>query len=153
MRIVPWFSVAALLALAGPSRAAPSSDEQAVLLPLQNFLAGIAKGDKALMFAQVLPDAMITRVKDGKVIRTPVRSLIEGMPPLAGRKLEERLYEPLVRIDEDLAIIWTRYDFFIDGKVAHCGVDVAEVVRRDGHWVITGLADTGRTTCGAAPAH
>jgi hypothetical protein len=151
MRTGSWLSASVLVALAVPAHAAPSTDEQAVLAPLQAFLTGIATGDKAAMAAQVLPDAMITRVSGGKITQKSVRSLVDGFAPPAGRKLEERIHDPVIRIDDDLAIVWVPYEFLIDGKVDHCGTDVVEAVRRDGHWVISGLADTSRKTC-AAPA-
>lgn len=150
MRALPSLSAAVLIALAIPAHAAPTAEEQAVLAPLQAFLAGIASGDKAAMLAQVLPDAVITRVGGGRVSQRPLRAFVEGFAPVASRKLEERIAEPLIRIDEDLAIIWVRYDFLVDGKVDHCGTDVVEVVRRDGRWMIAGLADTSRKTCSAA---
>jgi hypothetical protein len=142
----------ALVVASAPVQAAPSPEEQAVLAPLQTFLAGIAAGDKAAMLAQVLPDAMITRVSAGKAVQQTVRALLDGFAPPAGHKLEERIHDPLIRIDEDLAIVWTPYEFLVDGKVDHCGVDVVEVVRRDGRWLISGLADTSRKICAAAPA-
>lgn len=144
--ILVALATSALSAQAAP---APSADEQAVLAPLQAFLHGIATGDKAAMAAQALPDAMITRASGGKVTQKPLHALVDAMPAPTARKLEERIHDPLIRIDEDLAIIWAPYDFLIDGKVDHCGTDVVELVRRDGHWLISGLADTSRKTCGA----
>jgi hypothetical protein len=94
-----------VLALATTARAAPSAEEQAVVAPLQAFLGGIASGDKAAMAAQALPDAMITRAGGGKVTQKPLHALIDAMPAPSRAKLEERIHDPLIRIDEDLAII------------------------------------------------
>jgi hypothetical protein len=152
MRTLPWSSVLGLAVLAAPVHAAPTAEEQAVLAPLQAFLAGIQAYDKAAMLAQTLPDAMITRVSAGKTTQQTVRSLVERFPASTGRKLEERIHDPLIRIDEDLAVIWAPYEFMVDGKVDHCGVDLVEAVRRDGRWLISGLADTSRKTCGAPAA-
>ena len=152
MRTLVSLSAILLGLLGAPAHAAPSAEEQAVLAPLQAFLGGIATGDKAAMLGQTLPDAMITRVGDGKITQKPLRALVEGVPPAGKRKLEERIHDPLIRIDEDLAIIWAPYEFLVDGKVDHCGTDVVEVVRRDGRWLIAGLADTSRKTCGATGA-
>lgn len=152
MRTLPWSSVLCLAVLAAPVHAAPTAEEQAVLAPLQAFLAGIQAYDKAAMLAQTLPDAVITRVSAGKTTQQTVRSLVERFPTSTGRKLEERIHDPLIRIDEDLAVIWAPYEFLVDGKVDHCGVDLVEAVRRDGRWLISGLADTSRKACGAPAA-
>jgi hypothetical protein len=152
MRTLPWSSVLGLAVLVAPVHAAPTAEDQAVLAPLQAFLAGIQAYDKAAMLAQTLPDAMITRVSAGKTTQQTVRALVERFPASTGRKLEERIHDPLIRIDEDLAVIWAPYEFLVDGKVDHCGVDLVEVVRRDGRWLIAGLADTSRKACGAPAA-
>lgn len=144
-------SVPLLAALAAPAHAGPSTEEHAALAPVHAFLDGIPTRDRAAMLAQVLPDAMITRVSSGKITQMTVRTLLDGWQPLAGHKLEEPIHDPLIRIDEDLAIIWVPYEFLIDGKVDHCGTDLFELVRRDGRWWISGLADTKRKTCGTPP--
>jgi len=91
-------------------------------------------------------------VRGGVGAANTVRSLVERFPASTGRKLEERIHDPLIRIDEDLAVIWAPYEFMVDGKVDHCGVDLVEAVRRDGRWLISGLADTSRKACGAPAA-
>jgi hypothetical protein len=98
------------------------------------------------MSAQVLPDTHATIIRGGKILQLSMKELLERMPP-GTSTLEERFWDPLVRIDDDIALIWTPYDFLIDGKVHHCGTDVVNLVRLDGRWVIAGLADNSRTNC------
>jgi hypothetical protein len=62
-------------------------------------------------------------------------------------QIEERIYDPLVRIDNDLAVVWARFDFLVDGKINHCGTDLFNVVRTNGKWLVASVADTGRKTC------
>jgi hypothetical protein len=63
-------------------------------------------------------------------------------------KIEERIHDPLVRIDHDLAVVWAPFDFLVDGKVDHCGTDLFNMVRVDGTWMIASVADTGTKSCG-----
>jgi len=152
MRALPWSFVLGLAVLVAPVHAAPKAEELAVLAPLQAFLAAIQASDKPAMLAQVLPEAVITRVSAGQTTQQTVRTLVKRLPASTGHKLEERIHDPLIRIDEDLAVIWAPYEFMVDGKVDHCGVDLVAVVRSDGRWLISGLADTSRKTCGAPAA-
>ena len=62
---------------------------------------------------------------------------------------EEKIHDPLIRIDNDLAVVWAPFDYFIDGKVDHCGTDLFNLVRKDGKWLIASVADTGRKDCAA----
>jgi hypothetical protein len=61
--------------------------------------------------------------------------------------VEERIYDPLIRIDDSVALIWARYTLTIDGKLDHCGTDIVNLVRLDGKWLIAGLADNSRSEC------
>ena len=62
----------------------------------------------------------------------------------AGGGLEERIQEPEVRIDDNLATVWTRYTFFRNGSPSHCGVDSYQVVRLPEGWRILQVVDTQR---------
>lgn len=64
-------------------------------------------------------------------------------------QIEERIHNPLVRMDNDLAMVWAPFDFLVDGKVDHCGTDLFNLVRLDERWVIASVADTGTKTCSA----
>lgn len=44
-------------------------------------------------------------------------------------------------------MIWVPYDFFLNDKLHHCGTDIVTLVRQDGRWLITGIADNSRTNC------
>jgi hypothetical protein len=58
----------------------------------------------------------------------------------------ERMVAPEVRIDGNLASVWTWYDFSVGGKVSHCGYDSIELARLNGGWKIIYIADTRQTT-------
>jgi hypothetical protein len=60
--------------------------------------------------------------------------------------LEERIHDPLVRVDHDIAMAWTPYDFFVDGELDPGGTNIVSFLKIDGRWLISGIADNGRTT-------
>jgi hypothetical protein len=47
--------------------------------------------------------------RDHQISHTPLRNFPE-MPGGTAR-LEERFYNPLVRVDDDIAMVWAHYDF------------------------------------------
>jgi hypothetical protein len=138
----------AVLAAAPLQAATP--EEQAVLAPFQALLDGIGKRDHEMMRAALLPGGMITLKRDDKINQLHFDAFIERIPTTGTQKLEERIHDPLVRIDNDVAVIWTPYQFLIDGKVDHCGTDIAHLVKRDGKWLIAGIGDNQRKECGQA---
>ena len=57
---------------------------------------------------------------------------------------DERLMKIDVSIDDNLAIAWTPYQFYIDDKFSHCGVNAFQLVKIDKVWKIIHLVDTRR---------
>ncbi|UPG92104.1 nuclear transport factor 2 family protein [Luteibacter aegosomaticola] len=136
------------LALAAAGNGTSKADEQAVLAPFQAFLDGMAKYDQAAMRATVQPEGSVALLRKDKVIRNTLSGFIDHIKP-GKDSIEERIYEPLVRVDDNLAIIWARYDFRLNGKVIHCGTDLVHLVKQDGKWLIAGIADNSRDECPA----
>jgi len=136
--------VAAAILTGGPAYAA--ADDAAVLAPVHAFFDGMAAYDQAAMRATVQPEGSVALLRKGKVVRRTLGEFIDGIKPGKDR-IEERIYDPLVRVDGDLAVVWTRYDFRVDGEVKHCGTDLIHLVKMEGKWVIAGVADNSRDTC------
>ncbi|MFT2543406.1 hypothetical protein ACMWP9_36050, partial [Escherichia coli] len=59
---------------------------------------------------------------------------------------DERIVFDVVKIDADLAIVWTPYQFYRNGTFSHCGVNSFQLVRLNGRWKIQYLIDTRRKT-------
>lgn len=56
--------------------------------------------------------------------------------------LEERLLSFQINIDEALAIAWTPYEFYINGKLSHFGTNVFTLIKTDTAWKIVSIIDT-----------
>ena len=126
-----------------------SAEEQAVLAPIHAMFAGMSNRDAAAIKAPTLPGGTMVLMRDGK----PAQMTFEAFAARVGKsgttQIEERIHDPLVRIDNDLAVVWAPFDFLVDGKVDHCGTDLFNLVRVDGKWLIASVADTGTKTCSA----
>jgi hypothetical protein len=126
---------------------AATQDEQAVLAPITAMFDAMAKRDAAAMKKPLLPGGGMVLMRDGK----PTQMTFDAFADLVGKpgksQIEERIHDPLVRIDNDLAVVWAPFEFRVDGKVDHCGTDLFNLVRADGKWLIASVADTGRKDC------
>lgn len=59
-------------------------------------------------------------------------------------RFEERLLSFQIAVDGEMAHAWTPYEFYINGKFSHKGVDSFTLVKEDGTWKILYLVDTRR---------
>ena len=96
----------------------------------------LARRDSAIILAAMRPDgsAIATSEKaDGtrSVRRMSWAEFAAGIKP-GPERFEERLTDPAIEIDGDIAMVWSPYVFLIDGKVHHCGVDHFDLVRDGG---------------------
>ena len=126
---------------------AQSVEEQAVLVPIHAMFDGMSKRDAAAIKAPTLPGGTMVLMRDGKPSQMTFEAFAERVGKPGTKQIEERIHDPLVRIDNDLAVVWAPFDFLVDGKVDHCGTDLFNVVRVNGKWMIASVADTGTKTC------
>lgn len=149
-RSTRWFVVLACLTITGfllSSLYAATPDEQAVLAPVTAMFDGMAKRDAAAIKKPLLAGGTMVLMRDGKPNQLTFDAFAEAVGKPGKAQIEERIHDPLVRIDHDLAVVWAPFEFLVDGKVDHCGTDLFNLVRTDGKWLIASVADTGRKDC------
>jgi len=148
MRCAPLCLAALPLAAfaATPARVAapPATRDAAVLAPVHAFFTAMARYDQAGMRAQVLPAGMATLMRDGKPVQLALGDFVDHVKPGKAR-IEERIRDPQVNVDNNIAVVWAPYVFLLDGKPHHCGTDVFNLARVDGRWLIAGIADNSRS--------
>jgi hypothetical protein len=147
IRLVLLVAGATAASLLNSSLHAATPEHQAVLAPVKAMFDGMAKRDATAIKEPLLPGGTMVLMREGK----PTQMTFEAFADRVGRpgttQIEERIHDPLVRIDNDLAMVWAPFEFLVDGKVDHCGTDLFNLVRKDGKWLIASLADTGRKDC------
>ncbi len=130
---------------------AQTSDREAAIGVVRTMFAALAKGDTAGMRATFYPEARVvqTGTREGKRFYqvNPIDDFLKSIGAAAGRKLEEQLIAPTAQVDDNLAVVWAKYRFLVDGKTSHCGVDSYQLVRGDAGWKLLHIVDTQRA-CG-----
>jgi hypothetical protein len=129
-----------------PWKPLPMSDsaEGAVMAPINALLAALTARDGAAILAQTRPDGSATAVAE-KIHRQSWAELAGGLKG-GPERLEEKLTDPAIEIDGDIAMVWSPYVVTIDGKTHHCGVDHFDLVRESGAWKVLNLTWSSRTS-------
>jgi len=114
-------------------------EEAAVLDAVDRVLVAMATGDVPTYTSLLTPDGMTysQRLIDGQW-NLRRRSNQEDIHLIASDKqvIAERYWQPTVLIRGPMAVVWAPYEFRKDGNVSHCGVDVFEMLKIDGRWIM-----------------
>jgi hypothetical protein len=142
-----------LLAMAGASaHGSGTADRRDVLRGVDALFSAMATHDVAAARRLIVPGASFVVVKpDGSVAMEHDTDFLQA---LAGKKgvWRERIWQPRVMLDGDLAQVWAPYDFHLDGKLSHCGIDSFSLVRGTDGWRIAGISYSVRKQgCAASP--
>jgi hypothetical protein len=142
---------AAALVIAGTARGAAAqgaAEKEVVAVVEKTFTAMLAR-DTTAMKALFDPNARLVSgvTRDGvtTVSYTPMADFIAGVGRGTGPGANERIYAPEVRIDGNLASVWTFFTLHVGERFIHCGVDAFHLIRGEQGWKIVGVADTRRT--------
>lgn len=132
------FIMAALL-IAAPS-VALADDKAEVRAAVDQWLAAINSNDADGLAARQLPEGMTFRqfhASDG-TLQLSHRSNADWVERVRGGKdpVYERYWKPTILIHGGIATFWAPYSFDINGKRSHCGVDVFDLVKVEGKWLI-----------------
>jgi len=126
-----------------------SKDDAAVLIPIQAMFDGMAHRDAAAIKAPWLPGGVLVVVNDGVLSQLTVEFWANRVATSGTTHIEERIHDPEIHIDHDLAVVWAPLKFYIDGKLDHCGRDLFSLNQKNGKWQIVALAATTRKDCDA----
>ncbi len=140
---------------ATPHEVVLSAAEQQVVTVVEQLFNGIEMQDTVLLAQLLNSGAQLVSVREAEgAPRWTRRTKADFLAGIATNEatMVERMWDPEVRIDGDVATLWAPYDFHIDGKFSHCGYDGFHLMRQDGRWLISAITYTVRTTgCEDAP--
>jgi hypothetical protein len=153
VRIALLVAVAAFSRGAG-AQATSAADSTAVVAAVDRLFDAMAHRDTTAARAVLMPGSQLISIRPGAEPAAPrrqadstfLRSLAGGGP-----RLLERMWTPAVLVHGAIAVVWAPYDFHIDGKFSHCGVDTFGLVRTATGWQISGISYTVEQT-GCAPS-
>lgn len=127
----------------------PENPDKDIKSTIKRFFDGMEKGDTALLKSACMP-AMILQTymadKEG-VMQLYTEDFGEFVTMIGAPHTdhyEERIRFEAIHSEKSLAIAWTPYSFFINGKRSHCGTDSFQLVKTNEGWKIQYILDTRR---------
>ena len=127
---------------------ARGQDEAGALAAIEQIFEGMRTANPDMVQAVFAPDARFamldTRNGPVSIQVQAVDRWIAGIANSAG-SWNEQIYDVEVLVDGSMASAWTPYTFYLDGEVAHCGINSIELLHDGEGWKVTQLSDTRRT--------
>jgi hypothetical protein len=145
------FCPAALLVLLTPCLAVAATptlpvahdsvEKTAILASLDHYVQAISANDLQAMKQMQMPDGMTYRARAGKdgdmeIAAHPNAYWIDP-GRIDGHAKRFRYWSPTVLVRGGIAVAWVSYEFWIDGKSSHCGVDVFDFLKVKGDWRVS----------------
>lgn len=125
--------------------------EDSVKAVINNMFTAMKNADGKLLQNCFADSAILQTISRNKAGETLVRNepILDFVSFVSKEKVgnaDERITFETVKIDGDLASVWTPYQFYYKGQFSHCGVNSFQVVRFNSGWKIQYIIDTRRKT-------
>jgi hypothetical protein len=139
-----------LLTVSVTIKAQNSSEEKEIRKTIETFFEGLHKGDSTLMKQTLHKEIKIQTTSSNreglKQLKTESRNQL--LLNIAKKKPSDVYFEKLlsydIKIDGNLASVWTPYEFYFNGKFSHCGANSFQLFNNNGKWEIIYLVDMRR---------
>lgn len=139
LMVVPW-----------QPAASQSSVRDSVLATIERVFDAMRARDTTGLRAVFDSTARFISVPDSSTrparSQTVLQFLTGTMASSPDSALDERIYDPEVRIEGPIAQVWTYYTFRRGKTFSHCGIDAVTLMRAAGAWKIVNWIWTVRRT-------
>ncbi len=128
-----------------------TNEESKVKNVIDTFFEGFHKGDTSIVSKTLHKELKIqttSTTKEGeKILKNETR--LQLLKAIASKKPSQKFFEKLlsydIKIDGNLASVWTPYEFYFNDNFSHCGANSFQLFNNNGTWEIIFLVDMRRT--------
>lgn len=125
--------------------------EDSVKAVISNLFFAMKSSDVTLLRTVFADSAVLQTIVKNEAgepfVRTePVAGFIESIGTIPVGAADEQISFETIKIDADLASVWTPYKFYFRKNFSHCGVNSFQLVKLRGAWKIQYIIDTRRKT-------
>jgi len=127
-----------------------NAQSDAIKNTISTFFEGLQSSDTIIVNSVIHKDLIMQTIylnNEGKSnLKTASKS--QFLKDIATKKKEDVWFEKLlsytIQVDENLATVWTPYEFYFNQKFSHCGVNSFQLFFNDEYWEIISIIDTRR---------
>lgn len=129
---------------------AQNAEETEVKACIDKLFKAMQLGDSAMAKSCFDPSARLqTAIVNPKTKKTvlenePIDSFMVQINSIKKNKIviEERVINYDIKIDYPLSSVWVDYEFYVNEKLSHIGVDAFQLFKTESGWKIIQICDT-----------
>ncbi len=116
---------------------------------VKTFFAGFHAKDtlkiKSVCHSTMILESIMEGPKGTKLVEEKTSEFYKSFSTFpADMKFEEKILSYNIQIDGAMAHAWTPYEFYINGKISHSGVNAFTLFKENNQWKIIHIIDTRR---------
>lgn len=137
-----------------PPQALAKDEKQAVLEVVHSLLDAIHRQDAPAVHALGIEEAILIALRHDEAgkQRISIRKESETTFAQDDRNMVERIWDPIVQIEGNIAAVWAPYDFYLNGQFSHCGINAFHLLKVAGSWKLSATTYTS-VTDGSCETH
>ncbi len=126
-----------------------NAQNQEVQKVIETFFEGFHAKDtikiKSVCSDTIMLQSIIENAKGAKLSDESAKEFYHSIASIPSDfKFEEKILSYSIQVDGTMAHAWTPYEFYIDGKLSHSGVNAFTLFKENGFWKIIYVIDTRR---------
>jgi hypothetical protein len=128
---------------------AKAQEETAVQQVIALLFEGMKNKEAELLLKAFHPEATMQTVVSGEsgasLGSNSVNDFVNRIVSTPeGTILDERILDFQIKVDGQMAAAWTPYEFYVNDRFSHCGVNSFQLIKTVDGWKITYIIDTRR---------
>lgn len=125
---------------------AQTKDDTAIKEVINNFFNGMHASDTLMIKSTTDANIIMQTIGNSGVKLSSFDDFLKNIAKinLETTKIEEKILSFNIKIDGNMANAWTPYEFYVNAKLSHCGVNSFQLFKDDGDWKIFYIVDTRR---------
>ena len=124
---------------------AQNKEEIAIQKTINQLFEGMKNADSVVVKNVFSENAILQTINSKTEVHSEdFRKFAKSVSNFKKGALDEKIIFESIKIDGNLASVWTPYQLFFQGKFLHCGVNSFQLVKQNEVWKIQYLIDTRR---------
>ena len=125
-----------------PNLILSQSEEKTIIETVQQFFNALESRDTTLARNVLLYDGQFFSVRESNsninIKKTTHSNFIKKLNS-SNEPIRETMHDPVVLIHKQVAIVWTKYEFYKNEEFSHTGVDAFSLLKTSDGWRIAGI--------------